>query len=139
MPTQYLLDTNICIYITKHQPEIVRQHFEKHLPDGNIFISVITLGELRFGAEKSQWKEKAFKVIDELTSIIPVIDLDEKTADHYAQIRKDLAVQGQMIGNNDLWLAAHARSNHWIMVTNNEKEFLRVDGLQVENWISKSL
>ncbi|WP_257223044.1 VapC toxin protein [Acinetobacter sp. YH12126] len=52
MPTQYLLDTNICIYITKHQPEIVRQHFEKHLPD------VITLGELRFGAEKSQKKQK---------------------------------------------------------------------------------
>ncbi|MBI1451282.1 MULTISPECIES: type II toxin-antitoxin system tRNA(fMet)-specific endonuclease VapC [Acinetobacter] len=139
MPTQYLLDTNICIYITKHQPEIVRQHFEKHLPDGNIFISVITLGELRFGAEKSQWKDKAFKVIDELTSIIPVIDLDEKTADHYAQIRKELAVQGQMIGNNDLWLAAHARANNWIMVTNNEKEFLRVDGLRVENWVSKSL
>jgi len=139
MPTQYLLDTNICIYITKHQPEIVRQHFEKHLPDGNIYISVITLGELRFGAEKSQWKDKAFKVIDELTSIIPVIDLDEKTADHYAQIRKELAVQGQMIGNNDLWLAAHARANNWIMVTNNEKEFLRVDGLRVENWVSKSL
>ena len=139
MPTQYLLDTNICIYITKHQPEIVRQHFEKHLPDGNIFISVITLGELRFGAQKSQWKDKAFKVIDELTSIIPVIDLDEKTADHYAQIRKELAVQGQMIGNNDLWLAAHARANNWIMVTNNEKEFLRVDGLRVENWVSKSL
>lgn len=139
MPTQYLLDTNICIYITKHQPEIVRQHFEKHLPDGNIFISVITLGELRFGAEKSQWKDKAFKVIDELTSIIPVIDLDEKTADHYAQIRKELAVQRQMIGNNDLWLAAHARANNWIMVTNNEKEFLRVDGLRVENWVSKSL
>jgi len=139
MPTQYLLDTNICIYITKHQPEIVRQHFEKHLPDGNIFISVITLGELRFGAEKSQWKDKAFKVIDELTSIIPVIDLDEKTADHYAQIRKELAVQGQMLDNNDLWLAAHARANNWIMVTNNEKEFLRVDGLRVENWVSKSL
>ncbi|WP_180136061.1 type II toxin-antitoxin system VapC family toxin [Acinetobacter sp. YH12070] len=139
MPTQYLLDTNICIYITKHQPEIVRQHFEKHLTDGNIFISVITLGELRFGAEKSQWKDKAFKVIDELTSIIPVIELDEHTAVHYAQIRKQLALQGQIIGNNDLWLAAHARSNNWVMVTNNEKEFLRVDELQVENWLSKSL
>ena len=60
MPTQYLLDTNICIYITKHQPEIVRQHFEKHLPNRNIFISVITLGELRFGAEKSQNKEEQY-------------------------------------------------------------------------------
>ena len=69
---------------------------------------MITLGELRFGAEKSQWKDKAFKVINELTSVIPVIELDEQTAEHYAQIRKELAVQGQMIGNNDLWLAAHA-------------------------------
>ena len=77
--------------------------------------------------------------LDELTSIIPVIELDEQTAVHYAQIRKQLALQGQMIGNNDLWLAAHARANNWVMVTNNEKEFLRVDELQVENWISKSL
>jgi tRNA(fMet)-specific endonuclease VapC len=77
MQTQYLLDTNICIYIIKHQPEIVRQHFEKHLPHRNILISVITLGELRFGAEKSQQKEKALKVIDELTSMIQVVELDE--------------------------------------------------------------
>ena len=69
MQTQYLLDTNICIYIIKHQPEIVRQHFEQHLPNRNILISVITLGELRFGAEKSQRKEKALRVIDEL--VIP--------------------------------------------------------------------
>lgn len=139
MPTQYLLDTNICIYITKNQPENVRKHFEKHLPNGNIFISVITLGELRFGAEKSQNKAKALRVIDELVSIIPVIELDESVAEHYAHIRKELTTRGQIIGNNDLWLAAHARSNNWVMVTNNEKEFLRVDELQVENWLSKSL
>lgn len=136
MQTQYLLDTNICIYIIKHQPEIVRQHFEKHFPHRNILISVITLGELRFGAEKSQRKEKALKVIDELTSMIQVVELDEQVADHYAQIRQDLASKGQIIGSNDLWLAAHARANDWIMVTNNEKEFLRVDGLKVENWLA---
>ena len=139
MPTQYLLDTNICIYITKHQPEIVRQHFEKHLPNRNILISVITLGELRFGAEKSQRKEKALKVIDELTSIIQVVELDEYVADHYAQIRKDLSSKGQIIGSNDLWIAAHARANNWVVVTNNEKEFLRVEGLKVENWVTKIL
>jgi len=139
MPTQYLLDTNICIYITKHQPEIVRQHFEKHLPNRNILISVITLGELRFGAEKSQKKEKALKVIDELTSIIQVVELDEYVADHYAQIRKDLSSKGQIIGSNDLWIAAHARANNWVVVTNNEKEFLRVEGLKVENWVTKIL
>ena len=136
MQTQYLLDTNICIYIIKHQPEIVRQHFEQHLPNRNILISVITLGELRFGAEKSQRKEKALKVIDELTSMIQVVELDEQVADHYAQIRQDLASKGQIIGSNDLWLAAHARANDWIMVTNNEKEFLRVDGLKVENRVT---
>ena len=139
MQTQYLLDTNICIYITKHQPEIVRQHFEKHLPDGNIFISVITLGELRFGAEKSQNKAKALRIIDELTSIIQVVELDETVAEYYAQIRKDLTLKGQIIGNNDLWLAAHARANHWVMVTNNEKIFLQVDALKVENWLTKAI
>ncbi|MFW1747853.1 type II toxin-antitoxin system VapC family toxin [Acinetobacter guillouiae] len=139
MQTQYLLDTNICIYITKHQPVIVRQHFEKHLPNRNILISVVTLGELRFGAEKSQNKEKALQVIDELTSMIQVVELDEKVADHYAHIRKDLSSTGQIIGNNDLWLAAHARVNNWVMVTNNEKEFLRVTGLKVENWVTKTI
>jgi len=69
MQAQYLLDTKICIYFIKHQPAIVRQHFEKYLPHRNILISVITLGELRFDAEKSQQK-KALKVIDELTSMI---------------------------------------------------------------------
>ena len=135
MQVQYLLDTNICIYIIKYRPEIVRQHFEKHLPNRNILISVITLGELRFGAEKSQHKEKALKVIDELTSMIQVVELDETVAEHYAQIRHDLSAKGKIIGSNDLWLAAHARANDWVMVTNNEKEFVRVDGLRVENWV----
>ena len=139
MQVQYLLDTNICIYIIKYRPEIVRQHFEKHLPHRNILISVITLGELRFGAEKSQHKEKALKVIDELTSMIQVVELDENVAHHYAEIRQNLASKGQIIGANDLWLAAHACANHWVMVTNNEKEFTRVDGLKVENWVSNPL
>jgi tRNA(fMet)-specific endonuclease VapC len=70
--------------------------------------------------------------------MIQVAELDENTAEHYAQIRQDLSSKGQIIGSNDLWLAAHARANAWVMVTNNEKEFLRVDGLQVENWLSKT-
>ena len=135
MQTYYLLDTNICIYITKHQPERVREHFERHLPNRNILISVITLGELRFGAEKSQNRKKALKVIDDFTSMVQVVELDDNVAEHYAQIRKDLSSKGQIIGSNDLWLAAHARANDWVMVTNNEKEFVRVDGLKVENWV----
>lgn len=100
---------------------------------------MITLGELRFGAEKSQWKEKALKVIDELMSMIQVIELDENVAEHYAQIRKDLMSKGQIIGSNDLWLAAHARANNWVMVTNNEKEFTRVENLKVENWVTQAI
>ena len=68
-----------------------------------------------------------------------MVELDGYVADHYAQIRQDLSSKGQIIGTNDLWLAAHARANNWVMVTNNEKEFLRVDGLQVENWVSNTL
>nr|WP_235716445.1 PIN domain-containing protein [Acinetobacter gyllenbergii] len=68
-----------------------------------------------------------------------VAELDEDVADHYAQIRQALSSKGQIIGSNDLWLAAHARANNWVMVTNNEKEFLRVDGLRVENWVSNPL
>lgn len=136
MQLQYLLDTNICIYITKHQPESVRQNFEKHLPNRSILISVITLGELRYGAEKSQNRKKALKVIDDFISMVQVVELDDNVAEHYAQIRKDLSSKGQIIRSNDLWLAAHARANNWVMVTNNEKEFVRVDGLKVENWVS---
>ena len=66
-----------------------------------------------------------------------MIELDENVGEHYAQIRNELTSKGQIIGNNDLWLAAHARANNWVMVTNNEKEFLRVEGLNVENWVTK--
>ncbi len=135
MSNQYLLDTNICIYIAKYQPPQVKERFSQHsLSD--LYLSVVTLGELRFGAEKSQSKEKALKTIQSLTKMIQIADLDEKVAEHYGDIRQQLQKQGKMIGNNDLWLAAHARANDWIMVTNNEKEFIRVDGLKVENWVN---
>lgn len=135
MSNQYLLDTNICIYIAKYQPPQVKERFSQHsLSD--LHLSVVTLGELRFGAEKSQSKEKALKTIQSLTKMIQIADLDEKVAEHYGDIRQQLQKQGKMIGNNDLWLAAHARANGWIMVTNNEKEFVRIDGLKVENWVN---
>jgi len=135
MSHQYLLDTNICIYIAKYQPPQVKERFSQHsLSD--LHLSVVTLGELRFGAEKSQSKEKALRTIQSLTNLIQIADLDEKVAEHYGDIRQQLQKQGKMIGNNDLWLAAHARANDWIMVTNNEKEFIRVDGLKVENWVN---
>jgi tRNA(fMet)-specific endonuclease VapC len=134
MSNKYLLDTNICIYIAKYQPQSVRERFQQH-HFSDLYLSVITLGELRFGAEKSQSKDKAMKVVQTLAKTMQIADLDEKVAVHYGDIRQQLQKKGQIIGNNDLWLAAHARANDWVMVTNNEKEFLRVDGLRVENWV----
>lgn len=134
MSTRFLLDTNICIYIAKYNPPTVRERFQQY-PANQLAMSVVTLGELRFGAEKSHAKDRAMAVINELASLITIQDLSESTADHYGDIRASLQKSGQLIGNNDLWIAAHARSQDWILVTNNEKEFLRVDGLKVENWV----
>lgn len=133
MSVRYLLDTNICIYIAKHNPPIVRERFSRHLA-AELAMSVITLGELRFGAEKSQSSERALAVINRLETMMQIVPLTETVGEHYGQIRAVLQRSGQMIGNNDLWLAAHARAEGWILVTNNEREFLRVEGLQVENW-----
>jgi tRNA(fMet)-specific endonuclease VapC len=133
MPVRYLLDTNICIYIAKHNPPIVRERFARHAAD-ELAMSVITLGELRFGAEKSQSRERALTVINQLERMMLIAPLSESVGEHYGQIRATLKRTGQIIGNNDLWLAAHARSEGWILVTNNEREFIRVEGLQVENW-----
>lgn len=133
MATRYLLDTNICIYIAKHNPPAVRARFAQHTAD-ELVMSVITLGELRFGAEKSQSQERAMIVINQLQSLIQIAPLTEAVGEHYGQIRASLQKTGLPIGNNDLWIAAHARAEEWVLVTNNEREFRRVDGLQIENW-----
>jgi len=131
---RYLLDTNICIYIAKGQPVVVRAHFEQHsLHD--LAMSTITLGELRFGAEKSQARERSLATLEQLTRLIPACALPLAAGEHYGQIRAVLQKQGLPIGNNDLWLAAHARCEGWVLVTNNTREFLHVPGLQVENWV----
>ena len=133
MSVRYLLDTNICIYIAKHNPPAVREHFARHAAN-EFAMSVITLGELRFGAEKSQSRERAMATIQQLEGLIPSRALPEAAGEHYGQIRAVLQRGGVIIGNNDLWLAAHARAEGWILVTNNTREFSRVPGLQLENW-----
>ena len=133
MAVRYLLDTNICIYIAKHHPPAVRARFARHAAS-ELAMSVITLGELRHGAEKSQAREKALTTLQEIAGSIQVVPLTEAAGQHYGQIRADLERVGLPIGNNDLWIAAHARSAGWTLVTNNEREFARVAGLQIENW-----
>ena len=133
MSDRYMLDTNICIYIIKNNPIAVRQKFE-NVSANDLVMSIVTLAELRYGAEKSQAKTKAMNAIARLTSCIEIAHLDEAVAEHYADIRAALERVGKPIGNNDLWLAAHARANDWVLVSNNTREFERVDGLKRENW-----
>lgn len=97
-------------------------------------MSVITLGELRFGAEKSRSRDQAMATIRDLEVLVPPRALPEAAGEHYGQIRAGLQKAGTPIANNDLWLAAHARAEGWILVTNNTREFARVPGLEVENW-----
>jgi len=134
MAIRYLLDTNICIYIAKHNPATVRARFEQLSADV-LAMSVITLGELQHGAEKSQARSKALAALQQLQRVIQVEPLTEAVGQHYGQIRSALERKGQPIGNNDLWIAAHARAEGWVLVTNNEREFNRVDDLAVENWV----
>jgi len=131
---RYLLDTNIVIYLAKGRLGSVRERLAQHASD-DIAISVITLGELRFGAEKSQAREQALAVIVTLSQRMQVLELPESASTHYGQIRAELQRKGKIIGNNDLWLAAHARAEGLILVTNNEREFARVPELVVENWV----
>lgn len=133
MSVQYLLDTNICIYITKYNPPAVREQFMRHTT-AELAMSVITLSELCHGAEKSKSPKKAFAAIEQLTNAIQVMPIGSEVAQQYAKIRATLEQAGQMIGNNDLWIAAHAKAGGWILVTNNESEFKRVAGLKIENW-----
>jgi len=128
-----MLDTNICIYIAKQQPPEVKARFERLKP-GQLVMSVITYGELCCGANKSNQRARALAQLDELVQDIPVEDLSSAASQTYGEIRALLEKQGRMIGNNDLWIAAHAVALNVTLATNNEREFLRVAGLSVENW-----
>ncbi len=100
-------------------------------------MSVITHGELVYGAERSQERERSLRAVSELASLLPVMSLPEEASGEYGRMRAELERQGASIGNNDLWIAAHAKVAGLILVTNNEKEFRRVSGLQIENWAKR--
>ena len=133
MEARYLLDTNICIYIRQRRPEEVLRRFRK-LRRGEAALSVITYGELLYGAAKSAQRAAALERLRELVELLPALALPETAAETYGVLRAELESRGEMIGNNDLWIAAHALAAGLILVTNNEKEFRRVRGLKVQNW-----
>src|SRR5271154_6443006 len=133
MEPRYLLDTNICIYIRQKRPEEILRRFRKLRP-GEAVLSVITYGELLYGAAKSAHRTAALERFRELVYLLPALALPESAAETYGAIRADLESKGEMIGNNDLWIAAHALAAGLTLVTNNEREFRRVRGLKVQNW-----
>ena len=131
---KYMLDTNICIYIIKHQPENVIQKFMEHDPD-DICISAITYAELAHGVENSQAKEKNRIALMVFLSEIQIVPFDDSAAQVYGLIKADLQKKGTPIGPLDALIAAHSKSINLTLVTNNTKEFARVDGLELEDWV----
>jgi tRNA(fMet)-specific endonuclease VapC len=131
---EYILDTNICIYIIKQKPQSVLTKFSTLKP-GAVAMSLITHAELMYSAERSQSRQASLDRLLELTTLIPVLPLETPVAEHYADIRARLSFQGALIGNNDLWIAAHVRALDKVLVTNNLREFERVEGLRLENWV----
>jgi len=129
---KYMLDTNIIVYTLKNRPAQVRKLFKQH--EGQMCISVVTLGELIFGAENSQQVERNLADIEAMTARLEVLPLDNTAAYHFGQIRAELYRRGQPIEPYDMLIAGHARSSGLQLVTNNVREFSRVPGLLLANW-----
>lgn len=131
--TLYMLDTDICAFILrKTSPHLLEKI--QTVPLQQQCISVVTLAELLYGVQVSSKKKANREALDFLVRHVQVLEWTHEAAEHYAEIRFDLKKRGQQIGTNDLMIAAHAKSKQAIAVTNNEKDFGRVKGLELENW-----
>lgn len=131
---RYLLDTNICIYIIKKKPEAVLKRFVKLKPE-SIAISSITVAEFYYGISKSSRPNENTIALEQFLLPLIQIDYSKNDALAYGKIRNQLEREGKMIGAMDLLIASQAVSRNLILVTNNEREFKRIDDLKVENWV----
>ena len=130
---RYMLDTNICIYAIKHKPEKVFHKLQEVDPE-DVCVSSVTYAELVHGVEKSAAVEKNRLALFMLLANIEIKNFDTDAADCYGKIRADLEKKGTPIGPLDMMIAGHAQSLDLTIVTNNVKEFARVDNLKIENW-----
>lgn len=130
---KYMLDTNIVIYVIKRRPLEVLDTFNQHA--GQMCISSITLSELLHGVEKSTQPDHNLRQVESFVSRLDVLDYTSKASAHYGDIRSNLEKKGKTIGVNDIHIAGHARSEGLILVTNNLKEFERVEALRLDNWV----
>jgi tRNA(fMet)-specific endonuclease VapC len=132
---KFLLDTNICIYIIKQKPLEVLHKFNTYQV-GDIGISSITVAELEFGVQQSQYPAKNQQALAQFLLPLEIVNFDHAAATLYGDIRARLEKQGTPIGSLDTLIAAHALSLQVIVITNNIKEFSRVPNLKSENWVS---
>jgi tRNA(fMet)-specific endonuclease VapC len=128
-----MLDTNICIYVMKAYPPKLRERFERLAEQ--LCISSITLGELYYGAEKSARRLENLEAIEQFGARLDVLSFSPKAAAHYGQIRAELERLGTPVGSHDMLIGAHARAEGMTVVTNNSREFSRMPGIRIENWV----
>lgn len=133
---KYMLDTNICVYLIKKRPENVLTHLHNNINKG-VAISAITLAELMHGVEASTYPEKNTIALNLFLTIIEILPFDDEAAVEYGKICAALRRQGTLIGPMDMLIAAHAKAKGLVIVTNNVREFERIDGLALENWVNE--
>ena len=129
---KYMLDTNICIFIMKHVPNVLSAFFQKK--NDGVAISAITQAELEFGLYNSNMQENNKNKLISFLSLVEILPFDGTAATSYGMIRTELKRNGTPIGNMDMLIAAHAKSLNMTLVTNNTREFERVKGLIIEDW-----
>jgi tRNA(fMet)-specific endonuclease VapC len=130
---RYMLDTNICIYVIKNRPAGLRERFNS-LAD-QLCISAITLAEIIYGAEKSARPVENLAIIEQFVARLDVLSFGERAATHYGQLRAELERAGHPVGIHDMMIGGHARSEGLTLVSNNLREFQRMEGLRLENWV----
>jgi tRNA(fMet)-specific endonuclease VapC len=132
---RYMLDTDICSYVMKRSHDALLRHLQK-VPVSDVCVSVVTKCELLYGVEVSPRRQQDEAALNAFLNYVEVLDFPDNASSHYAQIRAQLKKSGKMIGANDLFIAAHARSLGLTLVTHNTQEFRRVHKLAIEDWTS---
>ena len=134
---RYMLDTNILIYLLKNKPPFIIEKVNDLPSEAELWMSFFTYAELLKGAERSTKRSKVMQSLDLLTRQIPVVfNVNKKLCESYGVHFNKLKIAGTPIGANDLWIACHALAESMTLVTHNTREFDRVDGLVVEDWVA---
>lgn len=132
---KYMLDTDTCIYTINRKPPHLKRLFNIHI--GQMCISSVTWGELICGAEKSAAVERNLDQLQGFAARLDILHFGEREASQFGQVKAELELAGQTIGAYDTMIAGHARSAGLILITNNQREFKKVKGLRLENWIKE--